>query len=224
MDCRILESLLVDYFDHALDGGRERDVEAHLAQCPGCRALVAEMRTNLLLTSTLPELDPPARLVARIIESTSGARAAPAWYDFVFDFIRPQALPKFAMGSLMTVASLAIVLFALGVNFGDMKAADFSPTRMWERTNRQVHLAYSRGVKYYNALRIVYEIQSRFESATSSSGGSESPTPDNTPAPQNNPNGPSKPGSQRTLSFGEELNTIEMVRNWSTPPSAGGLS
>lgn len=224
MDCRILESLLVDYFDHVLDVGREREVEEHLVRCPACGTLVAEMRANLLLTSAIPEADPPAHLLARIMESTSGASSAPAWYDFVFDFIRPQALPKFAMGSLMAVASLAIVLYAIGVDFGGMKSADWSPTRMWDRTNRQVHLAYSRGVKYYNALRIVYEIQSRLESVTSSSGGSDSSTPDNTPPPPNPPNGPSKPGSQRSFSFEDQFNTIEMVQNRNSTPSWGGLS
>jgi hypothetical protein len=122
------------------------------------------------------------------------------------------------------VASLAIVLYSFGVDFRRVTSADLSPSRLWERTNREVHLAYSRGVKYYNALRIVYEIQSRLESINPSLGGNDSSTPSDQSPPQNPPSGPSKPGSQRTFSFEDRFGAIEVVENWISMPNSGGLS
>jgi hypothetical protein len=224
MDCKALENLWIDYFDDALEATAQREVEEHLTRCEKCDTLVAELRANIFLANAIPEVEPPPRLTARIFEATSGAQSAPAWYDFIFDFIRPQTLPKFAMGSLMAVASLAIVLYSFGVDFSHVTSADLAPSRLWERTNREVHLAYSRSVKYYNALRIVYEIQSRLETVNPSSGGTDSATPSDQSPPQNAPSGPSKPGSQRTFSFEERFGAIEVVENRIPMPNSGGLS
>lgn len=194
MNCTSFENLWLDYFDEALDGATRREVEEHLRECARCAVLVAEMRANRLLSSAIPELEPPPRLIHNIIAQTSGVGPTPAWYDFIFDFVRPQQLPKLAMGSLMAVASLTIVMYAMGIDFRNISTADFKPSHLWERTNREVHLAYSRGVRYYNALRIVYEIQSRFQTTEGPSDEQDQSAPSNQQPPVPSP---SKPGSQR---------------------------
>lgn len=222
MNCDSLENLWIDYFDEMLDRPTRREVEEHLFGCKKCTALVAEMRADLLLATALPEVDPPARLIHKILTETSGAPAAPAWYDFVFDFIRPQSLPKFAMGSLMAVVSLTVLLYAAGIDFRHITAADLTPSRLWERTNREVHLAYSRGVKYYNALRIVYEIQSRFESLNASTREQEQSAPTDQQK-QTTPTPNSKPSSQHSMS--EERNGAPyLVQNMHRSEKPGGLS
>lgn len=223
MNCKTFENLWIDYFDEALDGATRRQVDDHLSLCENCRTLVAEMRANRLLASAIPEVNPPARLIYKIIAETSGAPAAPAWYDFIFDFIRPQQLPKLAMGSLMAVASLAVMLYALGFDFRHVTPADLNPTRLWDRTNREVHLAYSRGVKYYNALRIVYEIQSRVQSLNASTGEPDSSSPVEQQPQQTAPTPPAKSGSQRSITEDRDVGPV-LVRNLQSSENQGGLS
>ena len=222
MNCTHFEELWIDYFDEGLDSATRRQVEEHLSSCEKCTALAAEMHSNRLLAKALPELEPPPRLIYKIIAETSGAPAAPAWYDFIFDFIRPQQLPKLAMGSLMAIASLAVMLYATGLDFRHITTADLKPSRLWEHTNREMHLAYSRGAKYYNALRIVYEIQSRVQTLNASSGDQDQSNPvdqpeNTTPAP------PPKSGSQRTISEERDAGEI-LVQNMHGSESPGGLS
>jgi hypothetical protein len=222
MNCGSFENLWIDYFDEALDPAAHRQAEEHLSLCPRCAALVAEMRANRLLAGAIPEVEPPPQLIRKIIAETSGAPPAPAWYDFIFDFVRPQQFPKLAMGSLMAVASIVVVLYALGVDFRSTTMADLSPQRLWERTNREVHLAYSRGVKYYNALRIVYEIQSRFESLNASTEDQNQRSPSD-PQKDSTPTPSTKPSSQHSVS--QELTGAEfVVQNWVRFEDQGGLS
>ncbi len=220
MNCELFENLWIDYFDESLDAASKQQVEEHLQQCGRCSALVAEMRANLVLANAIPEVEPPPRLIHKILKETSGEPAGPAWYDFIFDFIRPQQLPRLAMGSLMAVASLAVVLYATGFNFRDFTTADLKPSRLWEKTNREVHLAFSRGVKYYNALRIVYEIQSRIETFSGSSSDQDQTAPADQ-QPSRTPT-PTKPGSQRISE--DRSNTLYLVQNLGCPMKPGGLS
>lgn len=222
MNCHHFEDLWIDYLDETLDEPTRRKVEEHLSRCENCTALAAEMRGNRFLASAIPEVEPPPRLIYKIIAETSGAPAAPAWYDFLFDFIRPQHLPKFAMGSLMAIASLAVVLFALGFDFRHVTTADLKPSRLWEHTNREVHLAYSRGVKYYNALRIVYEIQSRVQTLNASTSDQDQSNPAE-PQEKTSPAPPAKSGSQRTISEGHDAGPI-LVQNLRHTENPGGLS
>jgi hypothetical protein len=114
-----------------------------------------------------------------------------------------------------------VILYAMGLDFRHITTADLKPSRLWEHTNREMHLAYSRGVKYYNALRIVYEIQSRVESLNASTSDQEQTNPvepeKNAPAP------PAKSGSQRTISEEHEAGVI-LVQNFHRSENPGGLS
>ncbi|MGB7623722.1 MAG: zf-HC2 domain-containing protein [Terriglobia bacterium] len=222
MNCSNFEDLWIDYFDETLDSATRRQVEEHLSLCGSCSGLAAEMRSNRLLASALPEVEPPSRLIYKILAGTSGTPAAPAWYDFIFDFIRPQQLPKFAMGALMAVASVAVVLYAMGLDFRHITTADLKPSRVWDHTNREMHLAYSRGVKYYNALRIVYEIQSRVQSLNASTGDQDQPNPVEQPE-KTAPAPPPKSGSQRTISEERDAREI-LVQNMHRSENPGGLS
>lgn len=221
MNCNALENLWIDYFDHTLDETTRLQVDEHLRQCGKCTALVAEIRADLLLVSALPEMEPPARLIRKILADTFEAQAAPSWYESLFDFIRPQHLPKFAMGTLMTVASLTVLLYAAGIDFRNLKPADLTPTKLWEATNREVHLAYSRGVKYYNALRIVYEIQTRLESLNAAVGQEKTP-PEQQPQ-QNPPSATPKSGAPRSISEDHDPTQL-LAMNLEPNKKHGGLS
>ena len=53
--CRDLLELISGYLDDALPGDVRAGVEAHLAGCDGCSAVLEEFRTTIAMTGTLTE-------------------------------------------------------------------------------------------------------------------------------------------------------------------------
>jgi anti-sigma factor RsiW len=57
LTCQKLVELVTDYLDGALDAAERVRFDAHLAECPHCRAYLAEMRTTIRLAGRFqPEL------------------------------------------------------------------------------------------------------------------------------------------------------------------------
>jgi anti-sigma factor RsiW len=57
LGCQELVELVTDYFEDALDAGERARFEAHLAECPGCRAYLAQMRATLRLVRETERLE-----------------------------------------------------------------------------------------------------------------------------------------------------------------------
>jgi anti-sigma factor RsiW len=53
--CRDLLELISGYLDDALPGDVQAAVEAHLAGCDGCTAVLEEFRTTIAMTGMLTE-------------------------------------------------------------------------------------------------------------------------------------------------------------------------
>lgn len=53
---------LSDYIDSALSGSEHKELEAHLAECDDCVAIVADLRALRRDASSLPAIDPPVHL------------------------------------------------------------------------------------------------------------------------------------------------------------------
>lgn len=52
--CAELVELLTDYLEGALSPDEAGEVEAHLAQCPGCRRYLDQMRVTIAALGTVP--------------------------------------------------------------------------------------------------------------------------------------------------------------------------
>lgn len=52
--CAELVELLTDYLEGALPPDEAAAVEAHLAQCPGCRRYLDQMRVTIAALGTVP--------------------------------------------------------------------------------------------------------------------------------------------------------------------------
>lgn len=85
MRCDELSGALVDLVDGRLDTIEIGRAEAHLAECPGCRALVADLRTVRAAARSLDRREPPARVwtaiagaIAREPRPVPRVRAVPA--------------------------------------------------------------------------------------------------------------------------------------------------
>jgi hypothetical protein len=157
--CTQVEERLSDYLEHELAGDEARQLEAHAESCAQCGPLVTQVRGMLARMQELEEIPAPPYLVERIVEATMGPRKPKAGWHSMFGWMRPLLRPQFALG--VAAVAFALVMVAQFVMPVRWKKTAYNPAQVVFSANRQVHLVYSRGVKYVNDLRVVYEIQSR---------------------------------------------------------------
>jgi hypothetical protein len=175
MQCHEFEAWLSEALDGTLSGPRLKSFQAHAGACPACGPLFAEAAEGQRWLKSLAEVEPPADLVRNILLATSGPASAahalaPSWWErFQTAVWAPVAAtvrqPRFAMSFGMAFFSLSIALNIAGVKLSDLRQADLRPSAI----RRSYHETYGRVVKYYDNIRLVYEIQSRvrdFQRAT----------------------------------------------------------
>lgn len=188
MQCSEFEVLLPDALDEVeaevenqdqgaagvLSGEIRLAFQAHAASCPSCGPMFSEAREGMLWLRSLDEIDPPANLVHNILAVTSAAQAAaepakaqPGW---VARFWKPArgvlagALqPRFATSFSMAFFSLSLTLTLAGVKLKDVARFDWHPTAVSKVVMLQYTQVESKVVRYYNNLRLVYEIKSRVD-------------------------------------------------------------
>jgi phage I-like protein len=69
----------------------------------------------------------------------------------------PLVQPRFAMGMAMTILSFSIL--SRFVPMQQLRAADLRPSEVWASLDDRAHRAWARSVKYYENLKVVYQIQ-----------------------------------------------------------------
>jgi len=163
MKCTELESLLCDFVDGTLTQSERATVELHLASCPGCRLLVEDAQAAVEFMSTAAEPEPPPALVnailheARTGKATSRRRSgAGSWLAKLFE---PILQPKFAMGMAMTILSFSMLGRLAGVEIRRLTPQDLEPARVMSTIEDKAYRTWERAKKYYESLRVVYEIQ-----------------------------------------------------------------
>jgi anti-sigma factor RsiW len=57
LTCQELVELVTDYFEDALDAADRARFQAHVADCPGCDAYLAQMRTTLEVVGATAALE-----------------------------------------------------------------------------------------------------------------------------------------------------------------------
>ena len=163
MKCTDLEALLCDYVDGVLSESERATVELHLAACADCRELVADCRAALQFMDTAADVEPPPALVNAILfEVRSGSSTpvrksgAKSWLGRLFE---PILQPKFAMGMAMTILSFSMLGRVAGIPVRPFRPSDLEPARVWTALEDKAYRTYERAKKYYESLRLVYEVQ-----------------------------------------------------------------
>lgn len=115
--------------------------------------------------------------------------------------------PRLAMTAAMAFFSIALTMNLTGIHPTSLRASDLQPSSL----KRSYHDVNARVVRYYEGLRVVYELESRvhdLQSATDSdaaAGSQAAPSnsdqpansaPSNQPAPANQKPAPQSPGKQ----------------------------
>jgi len=195
-----LENLASEYLEGRLDAAHSAQVEEHLARCGPCREILSDVRHAMQVCQSAEEVTPPPWLVAKIRLATVGEERV-GFFDEVGEFFRNFRQPRFAYAVAMTVFSLSLIANVAGLRIRSLSLQDLNPTTWAYRANRAGHLLYARVEKFYDDLRIVYEIESRFRNVQSQPAEHEKET--------TKPNSPSgRPASTADPGTGELAYTI----------------
>lgn len=188
--CGQWETLLADALDGLLRPEDETTFSGHMASCKACSALFDEARRGrewLDFLSAEPEV--PEGLLDRILAQTGPGHvdgrglvtmenlvaatpggiplgkvrpAAPAWQKPGFmGFVRRFAEPRLMMTAAMAFFSIALTLNLTGVKLSSLRMADLKPSSLRSLVQRRITMASTPIVRYYDHLRLVYEVQSR---------------------------------------------------------------
>jgi len=161
MNCAELEELICDYVDGTLTAARKADVECHLEACPACAEVARDSAAAVAFMERAADVEPPPELITRILFDAPWTRKAPVKgrgpFSRLSKLMAPILQPRFAMGMAMTILSFSIL--SRFVPMQQLKAADLRPSEVWASLDDRAHRAYARTVKYYENLKVVYQIQ-----------------------------------------------------------------
>ncbi|HEV2274156.1 MAG TPA: zf-HC2 domain-containing protein [Acidobacteriaceae bacterium] len=181
LHCEDLEGLMADAVDESLSAADAAAFRAHVEACAACAELFEQARRGIAWLGYL-EAEPqtPADLMRKILARTSGAaltpampvgRAAqssarmqirvPAWYRSAAPVARRIVEPRLLMTAAMAFFSIALTLNLTGIRLSGIRLADLRPSAMRITLARQYYSAKEEGVKYYDNLRFVYEMEAR---------------------------------------------------------------
>jgi hypothetical protein len=178
MNCAEFEALLAEALDGALAGGERERFDSHRAACADCGPLYADAAAGLNWMKSLEEVEPPRNLVRNILIATSEQEAeaqvaadgepgrswTPAWLkQALFPFYATVRQPRFAMSAAMAFFSVSLMLQVTGVQLSDLRFLNLRPSALQSSAVRSYNETSSKVVKYYENIRLVYEIQTRMQ-------------------------------------------------------------
>jgi hypothetical protein len=204
MTCTDFEILLCDYVDGTLHGEQKSAVEAHLAGCPHCAEMERDARVAVAFLERTAAVEPPPELLTRILYDIHAGRESlpmkPSWVRRVFGkWFEPVLQPRFAMGMAMTVLSFAMLGRFAGIQVRQLKPSDLEPAKVWAAIEDKALRTWDRGVKYYESLRLVYELQTRLKELTDQAEPERGGEPAVTPDRRTGEAQPSEPGENMEL-------------------------
>lgn len=168
MTCADVEILLAEYVDGTLRAEQKSAVEEHLVICPECAELARDGAAAVAFMERTATVDAPPELVTRILyEITDGpsrAQCKPSWTRRVFGkWLDPVFQPRYAMGMAMTILFFAMLGHFSGIEVRQLHPSDLDPVKVWMSAEDRVQRGWERTVKYYENLRVVYEIQTQLK-------------------------------------------------------------
>jgi hypothetical protein len=167
MTCAEFEIIVSDYVDGTLHGEARVAFEQHRSGCAACRELAQDAAAVVAFMDRTATVEPPPELVTRILfeiprgKPAEQQRKRSGFKRFLQRWLQPVLQPRFAMGMAMTILSFSMLGRFTGISPRQLKPSDLDPVKVWASIDDRVHRTWDRAVKYYENLRLVYEIQSR---------------------------------------------------------------
>ncbi len=170
MQCVEWEALLADALDGTLHGAKLASFESHQRECPVCGSQYQDAVAGMHWLKGLEEVEVPRNLVHNIMVQTVGALPVPRekvvatgenWWGRlkgrIAPVFAPLVTPRFAMSFGMAFFSITMVLNIVGFHVSDLKHVDLS----MKGVEKTYYTTQARVVRYYENIRLVYEIESR---------------------------------------------------------------
>src|SRR5580704_3088934 len=107
MTCAEFDILLCDYSDGTLRPEERAAVESHLAACPACAQLAADVAGVTGFIERVAILEPPSELVTRILHQIPNGKQAErrSWWAKLTGGVQGVLQPRYVMGMAMTILS-----------------------------------------------------------------------------------------------------------------------
>ena len=213
MQCTEFDALLSEALDQTLDGETLQRFQAHGESCEVCGPLLKEAEAGRQWLKSLEEAEPPAHLLQSILIATSGLETSrfhavipgqPSWWErFKATVVAPTVAvlrqPRFAMSFGMVFFSLSISMSLAGVKLRDLRNLDLRPSAI----KRTYYETSGRVVKYYENIRVVYEIESRVREFKRLTAPPELPPEEKPKEQRNDTSGQPEQNQERNYSQGD---------------------
>jgi hypothetical protein len=165
MTCANFEIALCDYLDGTLTAAGKAEFDGHLAGCAACAELARDAGAAVSFLERVADVEPPPELVTRLFaiaqmpEAKNRVRGGlRGWFQRLF---QPVLQPRMVMGLSLTILFFGMMARCAGVPGRRLSAADLDPSHVWAGMEDRVQRGWERSVKFYENLRVVYQIQSR---------------------------------------------------------------
>jgi hypothetical protein len=195
------EALMGDALDGLLAGEERERFEAHRASCGACALMLRDAEAGMNWLASLEDALPPSNLVHNIMVATVGQATAQAavreranWLQklrsVAWPALQPVLQPRFALAFAMAFFSISAALSLGGVKLNNVSAASLAPSTLADNAIRTFRETTARAEHYYDNLRFVYELESRYRELKNSipESGESAPAPQPEQKPNQNKN------------------------------------
>ena len=208
--CDEWENLLADALDGTFTAADAAAFTRHHSECSLCAQILKETQQGKAWMEYLAvEPEPPADLLKKILARTSerhlpgvvpgvvpqpsrrrvphGAASCP--------MVRQVLEPRLLMTLAMAFFSIALTLNLTGIKLSEIQASDLRPSRLRANLTRHYYSTNEQVMKYYENLRLVYEMEARVRELRRSTEAEPAQAPRETPkqAPRDGTGSPSSP-------------------------------
>lgn len=166
MTCAEFEIILCDYMDGTLESSRKQEFEKHMRECVTCAEFARDVMGAVAFIGRAEAVTPSTELLNRITFAIPSSKAPKGFRSWFTGPLQTMFQPRFAMGMAMTILSFSMLGRFSGIQVQQLKPADLTPTRIWAAADDKVHRSWERAVKYYDNLKLVYDVQTRLSEWT----------------------------------------------------------
>ena len=159
MNCADAEILICDWVDGTLEGAVRAELERHLAGCPACAELAHDAAAASQFLASVEPVEPPPALVNRLLFQAPLSQPKSRVRQWMGALFSPILQPRYVMGAAMTVLVFATLARFVAPTYR-FRAADLRPAAMWAGLEDRAYRTWSRAQKFYDNLKVVYQIQS----------------------------------------------------------------
>jgi hypothetical protein len=195
--CDEWENLLADALDGTLSAADQTAFTRHQNECALCAQMFKETDQGKAWMKYLAvEPEVPTDLLGKILARTSETPAtgtqpgvaapgraltARPWQRAVIPAIRQVLEPRLMMTAAMAFFSIALTLNLTGIKLTQLRAEDLQPSRLRANLTRTFYSTNEQVTKYYENLRVVYEMESRVRELRRATAAEPAPAPRETP-------------------------------------------